>query len=115
MAFTGNFRAFGVKGAQIARILEDIIVTNDQYLQSVHLTDQQKARLASKTMYFAPERDKKMSGAALYAIFNSKLKKGIEFMTTVTKMKLSQNSPLVTIDIDSETNEPIIISLNLVE
>ncbi len=36
-------------------------------------------------------------------------------MTTVTKMKLSQNSPLVKIDIDHETNEPVIVSLDVVE
>ncbi len=61
MAFTGNFRAFGVKGAQIASMLEEIIVTQDHFLENVHLSDKQKAWLASKTMYFAPERDKNLS------------------------------------------------------
>ena len=45
----------------------------------------------------------------------SKLSKSLELMITVTKMKLSQNSPLVTIDIDPETNTPMIVDLNVVE
>lgn len=115
MAFTGNFRAFGVKGSQIATILEDIILTQDHFLEHIHLSDEQKAWLASKTLYFAPQYDRKMAGAGLRAILMSKLKKSSELMTNVTKLKLSPSSPLVTIDIDHKTNEPIIVSLDVVE